>query len=357
MQPHVVHIVRRFGRAGGMENYVWKIAHGLVERGYLVSVICEQITDNASPIIEVLKVEKITERSRWKSMRTFRDRVDELLKERFSGRVVIVHSHERSLSHQVTTFHGPPIDSAKKPKLLSFLSPRIRAWRIMERHELLNSGVEVVVPVSSIIHNKLVDNYPELATKSIVVAWPGTDGSSVSQTSLAVASPLTLRFLFVGKEFKRKGLLRAVGIVRTLRSLYPSASLDVYGPSKRELSGFLKEESWIKVKGWTTDIPWEDYDALIHPAKQEPFGMVVSEARAKGLPVLMSDQVGATDLNFSNIAALSLDSSIAQWAICLEDLLFTSLPFAEIKWTWDDLVDLHCQKIYPQVTMSAFHSE
>ena len=48
--------------------------------------------------------------------------------------------------------------------------------------------------------------------------------------------------------------------------------------------------------GWLKQIDYADYSALIHPAKAELFGMVVTEAWRVGLPVICSDQTGAGEI-------------------------------------------------------------
>ena len=72
MLPRIIQIVKRFGPVGGMETYVWRLAHGLSERGYSVSIICEQVMAEVSREIDVIQVEKCREKRRWKSMLIFR---------------------------------------------------------------------------------------------------------------------------------------------------------------------------------------------------------------------------------------------------------------------------------------------
>ena len=175
MLPRIVQIVKRFGPVGGMESYVWRLTHGLCERGLSVCVVCEQVVGEVSADIDVIQIEKSPEKPRWKSMRLFRARVDSLLKDRFQGQKIIVHSHERALSHHVTTFHGPPINANGNLNWIQKLSPRIRGWMQMERHELLSPSVQCIVPVSSKVEDALTDEYPDLKSKHLQLGWPGVD--------------------------------------------------------------------------------------------------------------------------------------------------------------------------------------
>ena len=348
MLPRIVQIVKRFGPVGGMESYVWRLTHGLSERGLLVSVVCEQILGEVSANIDVIQVEKSPQKPRWKSMLMFRARVDSLLKDHFQGQKIIIHSHERSLSHHVTTFHGPPINSGGNLNWIQKLSPRIRGWMQMERYELLSPRVQCVIPVSSKVQDALTDEYPDLKGKHIQLGWPGVE-SITEHKARNSCDQSSVRFVFVGKEWKRKGLRRAIDVVEVFRGVYPNAALDVYGIDSSDVPKNLSKKAGVRFKGWSLAIPWANYDVLIHPAENEPFGMVVAEARAHGVAVLMSDRVGAADLALNQVRIVPFDASLSEWELTLHELLALGVRASEVKWTWSDLVDLHCQTIYPQL--------
>ena len=77
--------------------------------------------------------------------------------------------------------------------------------------------------------------------------------------------------------------------------------------------------------------------------------MVSAEARAHGVAALMSDRVGAADLAFDNVHIVPFDAPLSEWESALQELLASPERLSEVKWTWSDLVDLHCQIIYPQL--------
>ena len=348
MLPRIVQIVKRFGPVGGMESYVWRLTQGLSARGLLVSVVCEQVMGEASPDIDIIHVKKAPEKPRWKSMLLFRERVDALLKDRFQGQKIIIHSHERSLSHHVTTFHGPPINANGNLNWIQKLSPRIRGWMQMERHEILSPRVQCIVPVSSKVKDALTDEYPDLQGKQIQLGWPGVEPVTDSRAKDDFGQ-VSLRFVFVGKEWKRKGLRRAIDIVESFRVTNLKAVLDVYGVDSSGVLKKLAKRDGIRFKGWSSEIPWANYDVLIHPAENEPFGMVIAEARSHGISVLMSDRVGAADLVFSNVRIVPFDAPLSEWESALNELMASPGRSSEVKWTWSDLVDLHCQTIYPRL--------
>ncbi len=348
MVPRIVQVVKRFGPVGGMEAYVWRLAHGLSKRGLLVSVVCEQVIGKVSPSIDVICVEKSAEKPRWKSMLLYKERVEALLKSRFQGQRIIIHSHERSISHHVTTFHGPPINAGGNLSWIKKLSPRIRGWIRMERHELLSPSVQCVIPVSSQVRDALIAEYPDLKGKHLHLGWPGVDPVAEYKVQ-DHCYKASARFVFVGKEWKRKGLRRAIDIVEHFRAFDPSVTLDVYGVDHFAVPKNMREKAGVRFMGWRSEIGWASYDAILHPAENEPFGMVIAEARSHGVAVLMSDQVGAADLVLTGVSVVARDAPLSEWVAALHTLLASFDRSSEVKWTWEDLVDLHCQTIYPQL--------
>lgn len=88
---------------------------------------------------------------------------------------------------------------------------------------------------------------------------------------------------------------------------------------------------------------------LIHPANSEPFGMVVCEARNHGLPVLISDAVGAGELDFLQTTIVPLNASVSEWCEAAEKLFARAVYRGECRWTWADLVEQHRKEIYPRL--------
>ena len=90
---------------------------------------------------------------------------------------------------------------------------------------------------------------------------------------------------------------------------------------------------------------------MIHPAVSEPFGMVITEAIKHGVPVLSSDQVGASDLKLDGHHTLSLHETDETWAQ-VAMLIYNEGPLKPcVKWTWDQLAQLHINRIYPHVKL------
>ena len=334
-----------------MESYVWNLTHELVKLDVQTEIICEETFGEFDPRIVIHQIPKSKPKPRWKSMQCFRELVTQYVTDVFKDRTILIHSHERSSCHQVTTFHGPPIAVSKS--IVSRLIPnrRITAWRNMEQDELFSTSTKQVLFVSAILRDQLVETYPELRDQNLDIAYPGVHPNPPKIRPMLDERDSLRRAVFVGKEWKRKGLELAVDIIDALSG---KITLDVYGPGKQELPGRIINHPSVTVMGWREKIPWEKYEVLIHPAKKEPFGMVVAEARSNGVKVLTSSEVGSAELGFRNLKVLDLSSSTGEWSRALEALLAAEndrLP--EVLWTWAELARLHKEKFYPAAHLQA----
>lgn len=105
--------------------------------------------------------------------------------------------------------------------------------------------------------------------------------------------------LFVGSDYKRKGLDRALRGIATLPStLRANTQLWVVGQDKSEpfekLAQSLGLAQQVKFLGGRDDVPqlmWSA-DLLLHPAYTEAAGLVLLEAMVAGLPVVASSVCG-----------------------------------------------------------------
>ena len=307
----VTQIVRRFGPVGGMESYVYELTRALLARGVRVNILCEEVHHSLGDTTIYQLDKTVKARPRWRAMLGFRDAVWQFLKTQPAGSMGVIHSHERSIQHHVTTFHGPPINGGFWFYLPKQLNRRIDAWRGMERAELLGDSVRCVVPVSNLIGDALIAEYPEVASRLLAPGWPapGRAKPNPPQTGLAEDGRLTLGF--VGREWKRKGLVKAHRITRALRHSGIEVRLVVVGSS--QIPRYIQNDKSVVVVDWTPCVPFGEFDVLIHPATKEPYGMVIAEARAAGIPVVCSLQTGASAHGFENLEAIDVRAADRVW--------------------------------------------
>lgn len=99
------------------------------------------------------------------------------------------------------------------------------------------------------------------------------------------------RLLFIGKEWERKGLLRALELVRLLQAQRLPVQLDIVGctpeldlPPDVVVHGFLPKHTPAGWAAFSSLLARADF--LVHPARRECYGCVLVEANAFGVPVL-----------------------------------------------------------------------
>lgn len=288
----LIHIVRRYGLTGGMERYVREVTRELSKAGHDIQVICEYSVGEIPQGVVVHELGRMVYRPRWFYYWRFGRRVEKWLRENpQSG--WLIHSHERVSMHDVTTFHGPPFATARDKPWWKRASIRVAMQLFMERRELRQA--RAIVPNSTIIARQLAYYYPEYAHKLTQPIVPGVLPGGVMHAFRDVPRDGGI-VGFVGKEWQRKGLPLAVEIVAQLRKTRPNVELWVVGPPAEEIQHlFAGWQGGYRLLGWRADTRhFQDMDVLLHPAKAEPYGMVISEAMAAQIPVVISDACGAS---------------------------------------------------------------
>lgn len=137
----------------------------------------------------------------------------------------------------------------------------------------------------------LLPNLPDVA---------GIAAATASHRDHRSAPPTALRFIYVGRLVNQKGLHDLLTAFRDARTSH-AAELHIYGEGTLEseirarcrdeqiasvyLHGYLGQDRLPAVLA--------EADCLVLPSHDEPFGVVVMEALAGGVPVIISDRVGS----------------------------------------------------------------
>ncbi len=307
----ILHVVRRYGPVGGMERYVWEVTRELAALGHEVEVVCERCHAEKPAGIAVHELGEIAPRPRWLSLLRFGSRVARWLRAH-PHEGWLIHSDERLGVHQVTTFHGPPFATVLDRPLWRRLSLRVAMQLFLERRELATA--RAIVPNSSVIKEQLAHYYPEFASKLTAPIVPGVAPAAPRAWHPAPRDGGIIGF--VGKEWQRKGLPLAVQVAAELRRARPNLELWVAGPAPEEVQHlFAGWQGGYKLLGWRSgSAHFEQFDMLLHPARAEPYGMVITEALAAAVPVVVSDRCGAAEQVAPEAGAvLPLDAPLQQW--------------------------------------------
>lgn len=224
----------------------------------------------------------------------------------------LVHSHERIYAMDLFTVHGIPhrtwIQEArgKRPSLYD------RAVAHVEERGLLHGGARLILPVSHLVKDALLGQYP-IPAQRLRVLPPGVDTARFCALDRGrCRKEVRLRhgippgepiLLFVGMNFAIKRLdlvLKGVGLWLERR---PGAPLRVLVVGKGDPSPYLSLArdlglaDRVVFAGVTREVEayYKGSDLFAMPSVYDTFGMAVLEAMAAGLPVIISEGVGARD--------------------------------------------------------------
>ncbi len=253
----------------------------------------------------------------------------------------VVHSHENTWHGQVQTVHVLPV----KYKLFHGLrgwrlalrclkvatSPRLLTYLLLERQRFAPGRNKVIVLTSHTLHDLMRDAYPN---RQLRVLAPGVDLPGAAPDQHAARDRLGLpragRLLaFVANDYQRKGLPT---LLQALRLLPADVQLAVVG-NPAPIEKFSRQTtsmglgSRVHFLGHLKDVTplYEAADMLAHPTLEDTFGMVVLEAMAHGLPVVVSDAryCGIAGLLSSgrNAMILASPTDAAELAHVIERLL------------------------------------
>ena len=315
-----------------MERYVWETTLELARLGHEVQVLCEYCPAEKPEGIKVHELGRMFYRPRWLYYWRFARRVKKWL-DMHPQPGCLIHSHERVGVHDVTTFHGPPFASVREKPWWKKVSLRVAMQLHMERRELRVANC--IVPNSSIIARQLARYYPEYAGKLAQPVVPGATPGVVREPRKALQDGGIIGF--VGKEWKRKGLQKAIEIAAWLRRTRPDLELHVVGPRAAEVQHlFSGWQGGYKLVGLSSHVEYAEFDVLLHPATAEPYGMVIAEAMAACVPVVISDVCGAAEQVTSDSGTvLPLSASVETWAGAVEKQLKRDLPAPRYEHGWD----------------------
>lgn len=303
-------VVPRYGRVGGGERFVMALTEQLSAFEDLQMHVFANRWDDASPGVFFHKVPIITfprflttlSFAWWAKRRIAAAGMD------------LIHTHERILAADIFTAHGLPhalwIREVRRKRLSLF--DRTTAW--VEGRLIANARCRKILPVSSMVQEKLIAIFPHSASRMQVMT-PGVDTSPFDtldrlecrrdirkRFDIADADPL---LLFVGMNFEVKGLaaiLAALGALKR-RSLQRTAKLLIVGKGDiKRYQGIAREygiQDDIRFAGiWREEIAplYMAADLFVMLSVYDTFGLTVLEAMAAALPVIISKTVGARDI-------------------------------------------------------------
>ena len=347
----ILYITRTFGPTGGMERYAFEVAREMVQRGHQVYSLCRSV-DEASVAgcgVEIIKLNPKPAKRGWHDRYVFRDVANEFLADPTAHRrFEIIHSHENTVGQHVSTEHGPCTAQGLRLKPWKHLDYSARKNLAIETDKFKTPSLRALVACSQRVQNIVVREYPFLAGKITRVITPAY---SYLQPLAKDPSRKPCVLGFMGRDWKRKGLPKAIEIFRYLRRQDSSWTMLIAGCPAASLPDKLVRTLPEGAELLGRADPQEFFgrvDILVHPATDEPFGMVMSEALTCGVPVVFSDKCGAADhLHSDGLRILPVDAPVSDWALACVNLAGRTFAMP-VPRTWSD-VALEHEKLYEEI--------
>ncbi len=204
----------------------------------------------------------------------------------------------RPVVSKLHSLYGGQLGSALYQRVIFPLASQLdrlfmrRSRLVMTTSRFMERAIRQLAPRSAgpilVVNNGIADRWFE-RTESRQAAREALD--------IPVDVPLLLT---VGRLVPRKGALGAVEALGELRRQHPDAQLLIIGAGFTEGRGYATKvqrairdnglEGAVRIVGWRSAeemrVAYAAADIYIHPASFEPFGNVVLEAAACGLPVV-----------------------------------------------------------------------
>lgn len=310
---------------GGAERYSIALVEQLASR-HDIHVFAQQI-NHQWPGVTYHKLWTPLVKPRWINQLWFAATTWWATRQRFD----IVHSHENTWHGQVQTVHVLPIkytlfkDRRGCRLVLRWIkvltSPRLLVYLWMERLRYAIRDGRRIVLTSTSLKSIMAQTYP-VALPAMSVVTPGVT-CVPGVTSVTIRREARLRLglpeegmciLFVGNDYRKKGLPT---LIQALKQLADDCFLAVVG-NTAQIPGFREQvqasglQSRIYFLGALHDVSdaYLAANCLAHPTLEDTFAMVVLEAMAHGLPVVVSSAryCGISDLLVDGVSALILEN-------------------------------------------------
>ena len=293
---------------GGAERYAIAVVEQLAA-GNEVHVFAQRIS-HAFPGVTYHLLPMRVSRPRWINQLLFAYQAWIATRSGFD----IVYSHENVWHGNVQAVHVLPakygLFSGRKglalwiQKLRVATSPRLLTYLWLERKRFAPDKSRRIVAASDALAQAMYRVYPE-TQRILSVITPGVDmpvqmANDALELHTAARRALNLPtdgrcVLFVGNDFRKKGLPALLRAFAQTIDLSLDVFLAVVGnPAQQQAMQALATELGVVDRVYflgslaQMDMAYRAADLLVHPTLQDSYAMVVLEAMAYSLPVIVS---------------------------------------------------------------------
>ena len=309
---------------GGAERYSIALVEQLAARHEMH--VFAQETDHQWPGVTYHRISAPLRKPRWVNQLWYATATWWATRRGFD----VVHSHENTWHGDVQTVHVLPVKynlfkgrigwrlMLRWIKVVS--SPRLLVYLGLERLRYAARPGRQVIVTSDSLAVIMASTYPgcremlSVLTPGITMPELPRTRSDKSQARARLGLPAAgFCLLFVGNDYRKKGLQT---LLQALVQLPADAVLAVVGnpahiPAFREQAQSSGLAERVFFLGSLKDVgpAYEAADCLVHPTLEDTFAMVVLEAMAHGLPVVVSGPryCGISGLLQHGVNAMILD--------------------------------------------------
>ncbi|MCC6139084.1 MAG: glycosyltransferase family 4 protein [Nitrospira sp.] len=302
-------LIKRFLRTGGAEKYAMEVIRRLAVHHEVHVFAHEWVFDGPEPIT-FHKIPRICRKPAWLNQLFF----SSFCRNAVAAEFDVVHSFEKVSTFDVMTvqspcFKSPDLNNAGPWKarldwVRAVMSPRKLAWRWLEARQFAQDGARVIIAVAEKVKRNVQDCYG-LPDDYFRLAYTGVEASAAerahapkeldgirAQLGIPVGNAAVL---FVGTEFKRKGLdallegfaLLPRGTCTLLIAGGGGGKLEHY----KSLAAKMGLGAEVRFLGLVPDIEriYPVADMYILPTLADPCPLAPLEAMAAGVATIMSD--------------------------------------------------------------------
>lgn len=299
-------LVRNFVITGGAERYAYHVSKRLALE-HEVHIFCQTWDESLAQGMTIHRIPRPLAKPSFLNQMLFSFFCNRAVDDSFD----IIYSHERVRRFDVLSIHCPCYrgfltDSKGFRKAMLWLgeltSPRGLSYLWLEKGQYRANPGRFMIADSQMVLDDVLHNYP-LPPQNIGVAYPGVDLQEIEQAlantdkaglrQLYNVAPDDLALLFVGTEFKRKGLdalLQGFSQVsgKNIKLLIAGAG-DIKGyQHKAEQLGISDRVSFLGKIGNIYPL-YIMADVFILPTLSDPCPIAPLEAMTCGTPTIMSD--------------------------------------------------------------------
>jgi UDP-glucose:(heptosyl)LPS alpha-1,3-glucosyltransferase len=303
---------------GGLEKYFFAFLHFLIKKNYLVTIL----TNDSTVILNLKNTKVITFQAKNKlkflKIKNFDKLVNDYL---IINPFDFIFSFDRITHHNYTRLgNGVHLSFLKKRMLiensfktfLNKINPLHKTTLDIEKKSLTFPKLKKIIANSAMVKNELIDYY-QINPEKIKVIHNGVDFIKSEKEFFAFfdnknkyfekinLNPNNFNLLFVGNDFKRKGLDLLLLALKSLEN--KNIFLSILGWDRKiykykKLIRKLKIENKVKFFNKVTNVNdfYKCSNALILPTIYDPFSNVVIEALSMGLFSITSSHNGAKEI-------------------------------------------------------------